>query len=147
MLTRTSQFSLASSNDADPPVSQLVNQDSQSVAVRGKSLEAQFATPTGQSLLILTDDCPFEETVRVILLSAELVIVDELEFASAYESLIVQTVNARSKDMIDVQCDNQRRLQISLHEQPLGAFARLTAIFTKRWISKNNLISLSAHSA
>ena len=109
----------------------------------GNDLEAQFATADGHWLIILTDDCPYEETVRAVLLSDDLAVVDQLEFSVEYNSIVIESVNIRQTNLIDLHCNGNRTLQVELFDQPLGVLRGLTAKFSSRCVSKNRRIELT----
>lgn len=120
------------------------NEKNQHLAkVAGKSLEAQFETTGGEFLLVLTDGCPFEETLRIALLSAELESVDELEYAAAYESLIVKNVKSISQSKLEIACGNQRHFQVQLFEKPLSLLRGFASKTSRSSISKRKRIALT----
>jgi hypothetical protein len=133
----------ASSTQSDSNKIRLVDPDSQSVEVEGKTLEAQFVNSTGELLLVLTDDCPFEETLRLVLLSPDLALVDLLEFTSPYGSLIVQQVSPLLQNQLEIQGNNQQCFNAELLPEPLSISAHLAAKYAGRIVSKNKRMTLT----
>lgn len=133
----------ASSSQSESNTTQLVGPDSQSVEVEGKTLEAQFVNSAGELLLVLTDDCPFEETLRLVLLSPDLDVVDSLELASPYDSFVVQQVSAMPDNQIQIQVNNQQCFDAELLDRPMSLSAQLAAKYAGHVVSQRKRMTLT----
>ena len=122
---------------------QLVGSGSQLVEVEGRTLEGQFVNSAGELLLVLTDDCPFEETLRLVLLSPDLDVIDSLEFASPYDSFVVQQVSAMPDNQIQIQVNNQQCFDAELLDRPMSLSAQLAAKCTGHVVSQKKRITLT----
>lgn len=122
---------------------QLVGSGSQLVEVEGRTLEGQFVNSAGELLLVLTDDCPFEETLRLVLLSPDLDVIDSLEFASPYDSFIVQQVSVMPGNQVQVQGNNQQSFDAELLDQPMSLSAQLAAKYAGQVVSQRKRMTLS----
>ena len=124
---------------------QLVGSGSQLVEVEGRTLEGQFVNSAGELLLVLTDDCPFEETLRLVLLSPDLDVIDSLEFASPYDSFIVQQVSVMPGNQVQVQVqgNNQQSFDAELLDQPMSLSAQLAAKYAGQVVSQRKRMTLS----
>ena len=122
---------------------QLVGSGSQLVEVEGRTLEGQFVNSAGELLLVLTDDCPFEETLRLVLLSPDLDVIDSLEFASPYDSFIVQQVSVMPGNQVQVQGNNQQSFNAELLDQPMSLSAQLAAKYAGQVVSQRKRMTLS----
>jgi hypothetical protein len=129
---------------------ELLDEASQTkIVVAGRSLESQFIAANKEHLLILTDDCPFEETLRVVLLSPELKILDELEHCSAFESLVIEDAVAltdeseSNRQQIQINCAQQQPLFVELLDQPLGLLTQLSSKLSNQVVSNKKRIVLT----
>ena len=113
------------------------------VEVEGRTLEGQFVNSAGELLLVLTDDCPFEETLRLVLLSPDLDVIDSLEFASPYDSFIVQQVSVMPGNQVQVQGNNQQSFDAELLDQPMSLSAQLAAKYAGQVVSQRKRMTLS----
>ena len=68
--------------------------------VPGALLERQYVLIDGRFLLFLTDDVPYEETLRIHLLSREFQILDGLEFGGAYVTAGLSDVTTEKADTV-----------------------------------------------
>jgi hypothetical protein len=68
-----------------PKVELLQNGTSTGVVIDGASLLAQYQTENGDILLILDEDCPFEEMLHFVLMRHEKIL-DHLSYGAAYTS-------------------------------------------------------------
>ena len=85
----------------------------------GAVLEAAFQMDDGRFLIFLTDDVPFEETLRVILLDSDLKILDGFIFGGAYVTGTLE--NLQIIDGITVQFSfvHEKPLCIKINKKPV----------------------------
>ena len=150
MFTASQQFVVSTKALESADKIELLDEVSQTkIVVAGRSLESQFVAGNKEHLLILTDDCPFEETLRVVLLSPELKILDELEHCSAYESLVIEDAVAlkdeseSNRQQIQINCAQQRPLFVELLDQPLGLLTQLSSKLSNQVVSNKKRIVLT----
>ena len=80
--------------EGEPPRSRLIHHGAElPVVVEGSILEAQVQLADGRYLLVLTEDCPHEEQVHVILLDRFLRVRDRYRFGRPYTPGIVESIN------------------------------------------------------
>jgi len=142
MLKATSKLSLASKPEVEQDSIQLIRGDQKNVVVLGRTLEAQFINASGELLLILTDNCPFEETVRLVLLDSELTPIDSLEYASPYESLLIEEVVAKEDSQVLIK-GSGKQLFVNLLDHPMKLLMKLAAQAADQQISENGRIVLT----
>ena len=144
MLAAIDRFSLEPSGDSLK--SKLVDSQDHSIAlaVFGKDLEAQFCDDqSGFCLLVLTDDCPYEETLRLALVSPSGQLVDELERSPAYESLVVDRVSVTRQNVVEIYCSGQRIFRAEYRAQAFSFFAAWMARLSGSVVGKKNHLFLS----
>ena len=139
-LSPTKKFTLRNLESEGQPLATLAWSGSLSVEVNGATLEGQFQTESGNYFLVLTDDCPFEETVRCYLLSKENAVIDQLEFAVPYQSLIIQEIEIVGDQSLCLLCSGNTKLKIDISEIRGSVIKRL---FSRIEHSKNGLITLT----
>jgi len=84
--------------EGEPPRSRLIHNGAElPVVVDGVVLEVQVLLEDGRYLLVLTEDCPFEEQVHVILLDRFLRVRDRYRFGKPYTPGIVESVEVQEK--------------------------------------------------
>jgi hypothetical protein len=150
VFTASQQFVVSTKALESADKIELLDEVSQTkIVVAGRSLESQFIAANKEHLLILTDDCPFEETLRVVLLSPELKILDELEHCSAYESLVIEDAVAltdeseSNRQQIQINCAQQQPLFVELLDQPLGLLTQLSSKLSNQVVSNKKRIVLT----
>ena len=150
MFIASQQFVVSTKPSESADKIELLDEASQTkIVVAGRSLESQFIAANKEHLLILTDDCPFEETLRVVLLSPELKILDELEHCSAYESLVIEDAVAltdeseSNRQQIQINCAQQQPLFVELLDQPLGLLTQLSSKLSNQVVSNKKRIVLT----
>ncbi|MBL8211374.1 MAG: hypothetical protein JNK87_11710 [Bryobacterales bacterium] len=86
--------------EGEPPRSRLIHKGAElPVVVEGVVLETQVLLADGRYLLVLTDDCPFEEQVHVILLDRFLRVRDRYRFGKPYTPGVVESVAAKENTL------------------------------------------------
>ena len=75
--------------------------ESSSVEVDGADLERVFQLSDGRFLVFLTDDSPFEETLRLLLLSPHLRILDGMTFDAAYATAALENIRVVDPEVVE----------------------------------------------
>lgn len=98
-----------------PPLVQLLfhGRDAGEV-LPGAVLERQFRVSDGRYLIFLTDDTPYEETLRIYLLSDSFRVLDGLEFGSAYVTGHLDDVVATDPDTIEFSFVHKARCRVTI---------------------------------
>ncbi|MBM7112981.1 hypothetical protein [Archangium primigenium] len=83
-------------------------------------LEAQFRLPSGLFLLFLTDDCPYEERLQILLLDARFQLLDGLSVGWIYTPGILSGLEPLGPHALRFDFFTDRPLRVSVH--PEGRF-------------------------
>ena len=142
-LSPTQKFTLHKIESEGQPLAMLRWSELPGVEIKGATLEGQFQTELGNYFLVLTDDCPFEETVRCYLLSNENTVIDQLEFAVPYQSLIIQEIEIDSDHSMRLHCSDNMKIRIDVREACGSVVKRRISRFSGFHHSKNGLITLT----
>jgi hypothetical protein len=87
------------------------------VAVRGIRLEAQYEV-SGRFLLMLTEDCPYEESLHIYLLDAENSLLDEIRMGQPYTAGILTDLDATTKDTLEFAFFGNDRWKLKVLQKP-----------------------------
>lgn len=85
-------------------------------AIPGATLEQQFRLDEGRFLLFLTDDVPYEETLRIYLLSKDFRILDGLEFGGAYVTGSLENVTIKDSRTLEFSFVHKNRCRLHVHQ-------------------------------
>lgn len=110
------------------------------LTVNGAILEAQFTVNTDTYLLMLSDDCPYEETLRVYLLNTNHKIVDSARLAYAYTSGVLRDIQVVGDNMLDFMFTGSSCYRLMIHDRPRhfwNASGGIGEVF--RFLSKRRL--------
>lgn len=139
-LSPTKKFTLQKLESEGQPLAMFACSGSAGVEVKGATLEGQFQFESGNCFLVLTDDSPFEESIRCYLLSKENAVVDQLEFAAPYQSLIIQEIEVVGEHGLRLHCSGNTKLKIDIREVRGSVVKRL---FSRFHHSNKGLITLT----
>lgn len=144
MLVATNRFTLVP-NHSGSATATLNDAHSQlALNVVGKSLEAQFCdSNAGYSLLVLTDDCPFEETLRLLLISPAGQVADDLAYAPALESLIVQQVEIVDETAVEIRCAGAANFHAAYRTNGISLVEKWQALWAGKVVGTNGQLLLS----
>lgn len=87
------------------------------IAVPGLLLEAAYETFDRNRLLWLTDDCPFEEGLHILLLDRSGQVLDAVESKTFYTAGLLHILSA-DRDHIDFTFFDQMRYRLSVGSSP-----------------------------
>jgi hypothetical protein len=104
--------------DAPPHSRLLVDGQPVETTLLGACLDAQFVLD-GRYLLIMTDDIPYEETMRVYLLNSAFDVVDRLELGAPYTPGILARLSVVAPDRLEFSFSGSDRWQLRIRETPL----------------------------
>ena len=145
-LSPARKFTLQKLDSEGQPLAKLTwsdMSDMPGVEIEGATLEGQFQTESGTHVLVLTDDCPFEESIRCYLLSKENTVVDQLTFATPYQSLIIEKIEVSDDHSLILHCSSDVKLKIDLNETSISMIKRVASGLGGVYHSKNGLITLT----
>lgn len=74
-------------------------------SVDAKLLEGQFELSDGSFLVIMTEDCPYEESMTVILFGFDLKQQDRLVFGAAYTSFVIKQCLVHGESEVRIHTD------------------------------------------
>jgi hypothetical protein len=113
-----------------------------SLMVEGSTLEAQYETSKG-FLLMLTEDCPYEEALHIYLVDHGNSILDEIHMGQAYVSGILGDLDPIAPDQLQFSFFGNDLWKLRILESPRRMPPRLNApqvetrwsrIFSKRFL-------------
>lgn len=85
--------------------------------IEGLLLQAQYECSAGY-LLLLTDDCPFEELLHIHLLDRNLRPLDQVNLGKAYEAGILSRLQVTGNDVLEFSFFGGDRWQLSVLTEP-----------------------------
>jgi len=90
----------------------------------GAVMEAQFSLPDGGYLLLVTDDCPFEEGLHIYLLNAWYELLEQDILGCPYTAAIVENVKVAGDNVVTFSFIGDH--QVTVYDQPqiLGLLGR-----------------------
>lgn len=125
MLTVIDGFSLALQNPAveetayqTPRAAVLRQGHAVGLAVDGVKLEAQFRVNTDAYLLLVSDDCPYEETLRVYLLNNNYNAIDYARLAYAYTAGVLRDIQIVGDNVLEFAFTGSSRYRLTVHDRP-----------------------------
>jgi hypothetical protein len=86
--------------------------------LRGATLEAQFALDTGEYLLLVTNNSPYEERMQVYLLGSDFRIAETADLGYAYTSGIVRDIKLSGRDSLEFTFSGGCRFRLVVHDLP-----------------------------
>lgn len=92
------------------------------IAVPGLLLEAAYETADGNRLLWLSDDCPFEEGLHILLLDRSGQVLDAVESRTVYTAAFLK-IRTAARDHIDFTFLNEERYRLSVNPSARIRFA------------------------
>lgn len=124
--------------DAPPRSRLLFNRQPISTTLDGTCLDAQFVIGN-KYLLILSDDIPYEETLRFYLLDASLRVVDWLELGAPYSPGVLGDLRDVGADRLEFSFAGNDRWQLHVRDAPpswIGAMLARAGRGERQSISK-----------
>lgn len=118
-MKKINQFSLIEINEL---YSDLVFENNKIITISGKIIEYQFQYQ-GNYLLLITTDCPFEETLYIYYLNQNLHIIDSAEISQIYTGGILGDVKTNADTLTFTFFDNEDNWEIKILPQPIRAFS------------------------
>ncbi|MEZ6134439.1 MAG: hypothetical protein R3C53_05970 [Pirellulaceae bacterium] len=95
-----------------------------SIVLQGKTLEAQFCVDYQTFLLVMTDDRPYEETLRFYLVSDQMHVLDQLVYDAPYQAMIVQSCEVSNANTVQITANDQQQFSLQVSETPASTFSR-----------------------
>ncbi len=100
--------------DSDRGAELVADGDRTPVRLPGAVLEAQFETTHGP-LLLMTEDCPYEEALHLVLLDPSLRILDRIEISQPYTPGVVKDIEAQGDDALELSFLGDARWRVEVH--------------------------------
>jgi hypothetical protein len=95
--------------------------------IDGCVLEAQFQCVPGY-LLLVTEDCPYEEGLHVYLLGPAFTVLDRIELSRPYSPGILKILDATAAGQIAFSFFGDERWRLTVYDHPRRR------MFRKRWL-------------
>lgn len=101
---------------SEPPRAHLMHEGRElGLMLDGATLEAQFRVPPDYYLLILTDGCPYEESLHIYLLDTALAVRDTLHLGAPYTSGMLDNVQILEEDTLEFTFTESARYRLKVH--------------------------------
>lgn len=84
----------------------------------GSLLKRAFRLKDGRFLLFVTDDTPYEDTLRIYLLSTQGNLLDRLEFGAAYVTGVLEDIEVLDETTITFEFVHRKRCTITVLDKP-----------------------------
>ncbi|WP_328186041.1 hypothetical protein [Marinobacter sp. OP 3.4] len=114
----TDQFSsklIKSSDNSQIPCLQLMKDDQPFGApLKGALIEAQYQVDDGRHLLFITDDVPYEETLRIYLIASNAEVLDSLEFGGYLANGTLEGLNIVGDQTIEFRFIHKKRCRLTI---------------------------------
>jgi len=144
-LEEISQFSLAKNSDIDSKL--YFDKCPCHINISGIILEKQYRLNTGFKLIFTSDDCPYEETLHITLLSKEHTVVDALDLGMAYHSAIFDNIALLSENTLEFNFFSDTRYHLFIENDGLKFSLKPSlpevnyskSLFSKRYIKIKKL--------
>lgn len=81
--------------------------------VEGRSLEAQFAVEPGY-LVFVSDDCPYEEVLRIYCVDKNMVVRDHVEIGSPYTTGMLTVVEMKGERTVEFSFRREDRWRVTV---------------------------------
>ena len=121
--------------------------EDKTISLSGQSLEGQFELPDGRFVLVMTEDCPYEETMTIHLLDSDFQSVDRLEYGSSYESFIVERCEAMNPLGINIKTNHAEFSLTIAGNEPASILKASADKLLGRWVGRERFLVLSLHGA
>ena len=89
------------------------------IAVAGAVLEAQFAM-SGEFLLFVTDDCPYEEVLHLYLIDAGMAVADQVDIGGPYAPGIVRDLEPAGPASLEFSFIGTERWRVTVRDTARG---------------------------
>lgn len=104
-----------SSDNSQIPCLQLMKDDHPSGALlKGTLIEAQYQLDDGRYLLFITDDVPYEETLRIFLIASNAEVLDSLEFGGYLDNGTLEDLNIVGEQTIEFNFIHKKRCRLTV---------------------------------
>ncbi|MBI4903113.1 MAG: hypothetical protein HY820_05720 [Acidobacteria bacterium] len=104
--------------DSKAPRALLIHQGSPiGLTLEGATLEAQFAFGD-EFLLLLTDDCPYEESLHIYLLDRDFHTIDRLDVGQGYAAGVLREVQVTGPDTMRFLFHPGAPYELRVHPEP-----------------------------
>ncbi|PCM44932.1 hypothetical protein [Marinobacter sp. ANT_B65] len=117
-MEKTDQFSsrlLKSSDDSQTPCLQLIKGDEPfGSPQKGALIEAQYQVDDDRYLLFITDDVPYEETLRIYLIAGNAEVLDSLEFGGYLANGTLEGLNVVGEQSIEFSFIHEKRCRLTV---------------------------------
>lgn len=146
-MTATDEFSLVRQRSADgetpdqaPRAAVLRRGQPMGLTIDGATLEAQFTVNTDRYLLLVSDDCPYEETLHVYLLNADGKLMESARLAYAYTAGILRDLQVAENHVLEFTFTGSLRYRLQVHDRPRrfwnasGGVCEIVRILSKRYL-------------
>lgn len=111
----------ASVDDTDRGPLSAVVRDGRDVGltIAGATLEGQFILNTGEYLLLVTNNSPYEERLHLYLLDRDLRLAEKAEIGAAYTAGILRDLHpSATSDSLEFVFTNRSRFRLQVHASP-----------------------------
>ncbi len=108
------EISLFEANKLEDSKSQLLFEGREIIVANGEIIEAQFKTDSGQYLLIISDNCPYEDGINFYLFSDDLKILDQLSICQSYTSVQFENVQIIDDSTIEFSFVSEKKNRVKI---------------------------------
>ena len=109
---------LKSSDDSQIPSLQLMRGGQPfGEPLKGALIEAQYRVDGQRHLLFVTDDVPYEETLRVYLISSDAKVLDSLEFGGYLDNGTLEDLNVIDENTIEFSFIHKKRCRLTVESR------------------------------
>ena len=88
------------------------------LTIAGARLEAQFEVNRGSYVLLVTDDTPYEETLRAYLLDGDGRIIDRTRLGYAYTAGVLRDIQIVGERSVVFAFTSEARFRLTVHARP-----------------------------
>lgn len=96
----------------------LPDHETPALVLDGAILNNQYQMDDGRFLIFLTDDVPYEETLRIILLDQNLEAMDGLIFGGGYATGTLKNIKIIDKKTIQFSFVHEKQVRIQVTKEP-----------------------------
>ena len=107
------------------------------IELPGRVLEGQFECALNEYLVVLTDDRPFEETLRLSLIDDQIAIQDSLVIEAPYQSLVIDKIEANSQNAISIHTNENKKFEVIVNPKRVSFWARTFGSMAGKKFGKN----------
>lgn len=117
----------------------LVGDDTNTLTVEGRKIEAQYLLANNNALLVMTDDNPFEERLNIHLIGDDKLL-DTLEISPPYQSMIIEDSQATDDRTISLTINDEQFI-IQTRTVTINLLEKLKLLMQDVKVGKKSLLT------